>query len=133
MPSPQAAMPSRSWSVEPTADAQVGGAEITVSDDGVQISIDHARPERYRCDLEEYLTAVPLAGHSAMRDIVRRTLSDTEAREVADEVKMRLHGRPLRHVGEPSPRKSTTSWRGMLAVSVLLALAAAGLAVTIWR
>lgn len=126
-------MPSRSWSVDPPNDAHVGGAEVTVSDEGVVISIDHARSERYQCGLEEYLTAVPLASHSALRDIVRRTLSEADALEVTDEVKRRLQGRPLRHVGEPTPRKAVASRWGALGLMLMLALAAAGLALTIWR
>lgn len=133
MSSPQIAVPSRSWSVAPPDGAHAGGTDVTVSDDGVAICIDHARSERYQCGLEEYLTAVPLAGHSALRDMVRRTFSEAEAMEIADEVKSRLHGRPLRHVGEASPRQARTSWSGAFVVVLLLALAAAGLVATYWR
>lgn len=132
MSSPQTATPSRSWSLAPPDGAQVGGVEVTVSDDGVLISLDHARPERYQCGLEEYLTAVPLAGHSALRDMVRRSLSESDAREIADEVKLRLHGRPLRHVGEVSAKPARTGWASALGY-LLLALALAGLAATYWR
>lgn len=125
------APPTRSWSLVPPDGATVGGAEVTVSDEGVIISVDHTRPERYQCGLEEYLTAVPLAGHSALRDIVRRTLPESDAAEIADEVKRRLQGRPLRHVGEVRPRTGGGGWTG--AVVVLLALAAAAVAVTAWR
>ena len=130
--SSQVATPSRSWSLAPPDGAHGGGVEVTVSDDGVLICIDHARPERYQCGLEEYLTAVPLAGHSALRDMVRRSLSETDAQEIADEVKLRLHGRPLRHVGEATPKPARSAW-AKAAVLLLLALALAGLAATYWR
>ena len=132
MSAPQTAMPSRSWSLVPPDGAQFGGAEVTVSDDGVLIALDQVRPERYQCGLEEYLTAVPLAGHSALRDIVRRTLPETDAQEIADEVKLRLHGRPLRHVGEATPKPARSAW-AKAAVLLLLALALAALAATYWR
>lgn len=132
MASLQTAPPSRSWSLAPSDGAHVGGAEVTVSDDGVIISVDHTRPERYQCGLEEYLTAVPLAGHSALRDIVRRSLPEAAAMEIADDVKRRLQGRPIRHVGEVSPRGGGVSWTSTL-VLVLLGLAAVAIAVTIWR
>lgn len=132
MSSPQTAMPPRSWSVAPPDGAQVGGAEVTVSDDGVLISLDQVRPERYQCGLEEFLTAVPMAGNSALRDIVRRNLTESDAQEIADEVKLRLHGRPLRHVGEVSPKPARSRWSSALGL-LLLALALAGLLATYWR
>ncbi len=132
MMSSQIATPPRSWSLAPPDGAQVGGVEVTVSDDGVLICIDHARSERYQCGLEEYLTAVPLAGHRALRDMVRRSFSETDAQEIADEVKLRLHGRPLRHVGEATPKPARSPW-AKAAGLLLLALALAGLAATYWR
>lgn len=125
-------MPSRSWSAAPPDGAHAGGTDVTVSDDGVAICIDHARSERYQCGLEEYLTAVPLAGHSALRDMVRRNFSEAEATEIADEVKLRLHGRPLRHVGEATPKPARSRWSSALGL-LLLALALAGLVATYWR
>lgn len=116
----------------PPDGAHVGGVEVTVSDAGVLICIDHARSERYQCGLEEFLTAVPLAGHSALRDMVRRNFSETEAMEIADEVKLRLHGRPLRHVGEATLKPARSRLSSALGL-LLLALALAGLVATYWR